>query len=231
MIPVTVVVITGCMPNHRSSDDVQQNDFAVSSLAKTDLGEVIEIHVIESRDYLRELMLKLYKRNPRELKKSAYAGTAEENIIRLFDLEHGWDFPELSGKQGADAIMLSFSDEYNGDRVFSLVAGLLFMLMESYDHKTRFYLLQSPDPQNLYNCARNIEIAVWKLEHSYDHKQQPYLYTNSMPGEVTNLSFERLFGKLIALQDMISIIIAGKTNRTISRVIQQMASAVFLPIM
>ena len=41
-------------------------------------------------------MSKLYKRNPRELKKSSYK-MAEENIVRLFDLKHTWDFPELGG--------------------------------------------------------------------------------------------------------------------------------------
>jgi len=39
-----------------------------------------------------------------------------------------------------------------------------------------------------------------------------------------------LFGKLVAIQDTIAIIIAGKTNRTIKTVIQSMATAVFLPI-
>lgn len=45
-----------------------------------------------------------------------------------------------------------------------------------------------------------------------------------------NISYERLFGKMIAMQDTMAVIVAGKTNRTISKVIQRMATAVFLPI-
>ena len=87
------------------------------------------------------------------------------------------------------------------------------------------------DPQKLYNCARNIEIAVWKLEHNLDANDELFLYSNSQTDEtISNLSYERLFGKLIATQDNIATIIANKKNRTITSVMQRMASAIFLPI-
>jgi hypothetical protein len=44
------------------------------------------------------------------------------------------------------------------------------------------------------------------------------------------LSFEREFGKLIAQQDTLARIIAEKSNRTIVRAVQSVASVVFLPI-
>lgn len=223
-------LVPGCAGTSSAPDKVERKNFSVTSLAKTDMGEMIEINLDRSRYYLRELMTKLYKRNPRELRKSAYAGSIEENVIRLFDLKHEWDFPELEGKQGADAVHLSFSAEYEGDRVFSLMAGLLYMVMESYRHKTTFYFLQTPDPQHVYNLARNIEITVWKIANSYDENGGLYLYSNSLSGEETNLSFERLFGKLIGMQDTMAIFIARKTNRGITRIVQQVTTAVFLPV-
>ena len=129
------------------------------TLVKTDMGRVLEIHVAETREYLRELMIKLYKRDPRELKKSPYK-TIDENLVRLFDTKHDWDFPGLDGKEGIDAARLIFADDYQGDRVFSFVAGLTSMVMNAYNNKTEFYLLQSVNPQNLYNSTRNMEIAV-----------------------------------------------------------------------
>lgn len=170
------------------------------------------------------------KRNPRELKKSPYK-TIDENLVRLFDAKHEWDFPQLEGKQGIDALHLTFADNYRGDRVFSFVAGLTAMIMTAYNNKTEFYWLQSVAPQNLYNSARNIEIAAWKLAHDYDADGELYLYSNSLPGESGNRSYERLFGKLIARQDSMVIIIVGKTQRTIIQVVQQMAAAVFLPVL
>ena len=104
------------------------------------------------------------------------------------------------------------------------------MLMSSYEYKTEFYLLDSLDGQKLYNSARNIEITAWKLGHDVDTNGELFLYTNSLPGEPVNLSYERIFGKLIATQDNLALIIADKNNRTIKKVIQSMASAIFLPI-
>ncbi len=225
------LLLSGCMNKGTRPDGLPYENYQVGSLIKTDMGEVVEVHVVESRVHLRNLMIKLYKRNPRELRKSGYAGTIDENVVRLFDLDHDWEFEEFPGVYGGDLILLTFSPGYQGDRVFSLTAGLLFMVMEAYNNKRSFYLFQAPDPQNLYNLARNIEITVWKMGNTYDENGELYLYSNSVGTEEANLSYERLFGKLIGLQDTMAIIISGRTNRTITKVIQQMASAIFLPIL
>jgi hypothetical protein len=199
------------------------------SLAKSDIGVVMEIHVEEARTCLRTLIEKLYKRNPKELKKSSFP-TAEENLDRLFEQKHDWVFPELDGKIGIDAIRLTFTNDYKGDRVFAFISGLSSMIMASYGYKREFFLFDSAEPQNLYNSARNIEIAVWKLGQDYDENDELYLYSNSLPGEIVNLSYERQFGKLIALQDTMAIIVAGKTSRTLIKIVQRMVTAVFLPV-
>ena len=45
-----------------------------------------------------------------------------------------------------------------------------------------------------------------------------------------NLSLEREFGKLVAYQDALALVMAQRTNRTIRRVSQSLATAVFLPL-
>ena len=223
------LILSACNQSNTKTDGPNVKEFNFDSLAKSDIGMVMEVHVHEARTLLRTLMEKLYKRNPRELKKSIYP-TAEENIDRLFEQRHGWNFPELEGNRGIDSIRLTFDDEYNEDRVFAFIAGLTYMVMSSYGYRTEFYLFDTADPQNLYNSARNIEIAVWKLGHDYDQNNELYLYSNSLSGEIANLSYERIFGKLIALQDTMAIIVAGKTSRTLIKIIQRLATAVFLPI-
>ena len=207
-----------------------QKEIGISQIVKSDIDNVLEVHVDESLRLLRELMSKLYKRNPRELKKSSYK-MAEENIVRLFDLEHTWNFPELEGTHDITSIGLVFNEKYQGDRVFAFVSGLMSMIMKSYNYKSRFYMIDSVDPQKLYNCARNLEISAWKLNNDYDLQGDLFLMSNSLPNEeIRNLSYERIFGKLIATQDNIAIIVAGKKNRAIKTVIQKMATAIFLPI-
>ena len=207
-----------------------KKDSVVSQIVKSDIDNVLDVHIDESRRLLKELMSKLYKRNPRELKKSSYK-MVEENIVRLFDLTHTWDFPELGGAHDIESIRLVFNEEYQGDRVFAFVSGLMSMIMKSYNYKSKFYMIDSVDPQKLYNCARNLEIAAWKLNNDHDLQGNLFLMSNSLANEeIRNLSYERIFGKLIATQDNIAIIIAGKKNRAIKTVIQRMATAIFLPI-
>jgi len=202
----------------------------ISQIAKSDIDNVLDTHIQQSQKLLRELMIKLYKRNPRELKKSELK-LIEEQLVRLFELEHTWDFPELEGKYDVELISLTFNKDYQGDRVFAFVAGLMSMIMKSYNYQSEFYMFDTVEPQKLYNCARNIEIAVWKLSNNLDTNGEPFLYSNSLQGEeVINISYERLFGKLIGTQDNITEIMSGKNNRTVKTVIQKMATAVFLPI-
>ena len=213
----------------RENKPVEQGS-GFTAIAKSDIDNVLDVHIRQSQKLLKELMIKLYKRNPRELKKSELK-LPQEQIVRLFELEHNWDFPELEGRYDVDVIKLTFTNDYQGDRVFSLIAGLLSMVMKSYNYKSEFYMFDTVDAQKLYNCARNIEVAVWKLGHNFDSNGELFLYSNSLStDEVSNLSYERLFGKLIATQDNIAKIIANKNNRTITTVIRRMAGAIFLPI-
>ena len=105
----------------------------VADAAKTDIDNVLDFHIRESQRLLKELMLKLYKRNPRELKKNNLK-LPQEHIVRLFELEHTWDFPEFNGNYDINIINLTFSDRYKDDRVFSFIAGLTSMIMKSYNY-------------------------------------------------------------------------------------------------
>lgn len=133
---------------------------------------------------------------------------------------------------------LGLTHGFQGDRVFAVVVGLAGMLREAYGFKDEFYLLDDLDQQKLYISARNIEVLVWRLSQSRDKHGRPLIYTNgfvqlatneNLPGEV-NLSFERLFGKLIAHQDMLANIMAGKTQRAINSVAHSLVSMTFMPL-
>jgi len=225
-----LVLFSGaCSREEKPDHDPVETEFSVQSLAKGDIDNVLDIYVHEVRKLLRELMVKLYKRNPDQLKKSPF-NDIDINVSRVFDRRHDWSFKQLDYKEGVDAIQMTFDDDYHGDRVFSFIVGLSSMLMASYGDKTDFYILDDIDGQALYNSARNIEIAVWKLSNNRDKHGELFIYSNSLPHEEAYLSYERLFGKLIAYQDTIAIIMESKNKRLIKKVVQKMATAVFLPI-
>ena len=140
------------------------------------------------------------------------------------------ELPLRRRRRGTQAIQLAFQEDYRGDRVLAFVAGLGGMIQTAFQDKTEFFMLDDLDPQGLYNAARNVEIAVWRLSNKRTPQGELYLLSNEGAGPVPNLSFEREFGKIIASLDVLSKIMADKSDRTVVKVIQSLATAVFLPI-
>lgn len=206
----------------------QRDRTAISQLAKTDFDRMADVEFRENTASLRVLMTKLYKRNPNELRKST-TGNAEEMVTWVFEGQHQWKFEEIQNKQGTEAIFLSLDQQYQGDRVLPFIVGLYTMLTSAHGGKTEFFFTDTIEPQALYNVARNIEIAVWKLSNAYDSQGNLLLLTNEANDKEKNLSFEREFGRMIGRTDLYAITLAEKKQRMISRVVQSMATAVFLP--
>jgi hypothetical protein len=105
-------------------------------------------------------------------------------------LQHGWRlrgpsipdcnsrFPELGNVRGSDAIILGLKPEYSGDRVFAFGVGLAAWYFSRTTAKTEFYFTDTLDPQKLYNSARNIEIAAWKLANAHDSRGTQLIVSN-----------------------------------------------------
>lgn len=230
------IAVLACLPllaacaSHGTAPPRPERVFVTpSQFAKTDIDRVAEAHQREIFLNLRLLTEKLYRRNPRELKKSGRS-TVDAAVARIFEGRHGWRFAELRGARGTQAIHLAFREDYQGDRVLAYMAGLAGMIQVAFRDRTEFYLIDDLDPQALYNAARNIEIAVWKLSNARTARGELFLLSNEGAGPVPNLSFEREFGKVIAGLDVLSRILADKNNRTVVKVMQSLATAVFLPI-
>jgi hypothetical protein len=208
----------------------QQDRSRINQLGKGDSDRMADVEVRENTESLRLLMLKLYKRNPHELQKST-SDSAEKMVDWVFNGEsqHHFQFESVHHQQGTQAIFLAFKPEFMGDRVLAYIVGLQTMLIQAHGGKTDFYLTDNIDPQHIYNVARNIEIAAWKLSNAKDQTGALFLLTNEIGNKDKNLSFEREFGKMIGRTDLFAITLAEKSQRLISRVMQSLATAVFLP--
>lgn len=208
----------------------QQDRSTINQLGKGDFDRMADVEIRENTESLRLLMLKLYKRNPQELKKST-SDPAEKMVNWVFDgySQHHYLFSEINNLQGTEAIFLTFKPDYTGDRVLPFIVGLQTMLLKAHNDKTDFYFTDSIDPQRIYNVARNIEIAAWKVSNARKADGTFYLLTNEINETEKNLSFEREFGKMIGRTDLYAISLAEKSQRFVSRVMQNLATAVFLP--
>lgn len=203
--------------------------FRLSNLAKSDVSYMTDISMRQMEDMLKEMTVKLYRRNPRELEKGKERNV-EVRLDSIFSHRQRLLFDELGHKEEIRAMLLGLDETYEGDRVFAIMAGLTGMVRRAYGYREEFFILNSLNGQSLYNSARNIEVLAWRLRSRINTEGDPLLLTNSRPGEPENLSFERLFGKMIALQDFMAELAATQNNRTITKVVHSVGSFVFLPV-
>jgi hypothetical protein len=206
----------------------QKDSNSISQFIKSDVDRMADVEVRENIQSLRLLMTKLYKRNPSELKKST-SGTVEEMVDWVFEGDHQWKFEAIGGVQDLDAMYLAFKPEYTGDRVLPFIVGIQTMLIKARGGKREFFILDNIDPQKIYNSARNIEIAVWKLSNTKDENGRLFFVTNEIVAKEPNLSFEREFGKMVGRIDLYALTIAEKNQRVITRVTQGVAGKLFIP--
>lgn len=217
------------IPFTQTNKSVNDSDFSLETVAKTDINMVLDIHVKVLEQHLYSLMLKLYLRNPGYWRNSGFEN-AEARVKHVLALPDYRVSKMVENTRSIESLQLAFEPAYTGDRVLAFVFGLKTMLRDAYGGRREFFVLDQLDPQKLYDSARNIEVAVWKLSNDRLPGGQLYLISNELQGRLKNLSFERLFGKMIAVQDNSARVVADSTNRVIKNVIQGVARFVFLPI-
>ena len=203
--------------------------------AKTDVDRLADLHRHEANAGLVRLAEKLYRRNPREWKKGGHA-SLDAALLQLSDLPRYAASAAAGGLRGTALLLAGLREDYPRDRVAAFVGGLGDMLNDAFNGKTEFFILDDLDAQKLHNAARNVEIAAWKLANARRSQPEgdlpagvPILFSNEMT-PVQNLSFEREFGRLVGNLDMLSRIVADKTSRSVVKIAQNLATAVFLPI-
>ena len=230
---INSLLLSGCAstidaPINGKTVPYQQDQSSFQQLAKSDLDRMADIEMREHLLSLKVLMLKLYKRNPNEYHKHQVS-SADALVNSIFIPEQTWDFEEINHAKDIAAIHLAFTPDFTGDRVLALITGLYTMLIKAHGGNAQFYATTKLEAQNIYNAARNIEIAVWKLSNNRDMNGKLFLVSNEINADEQNLSFEREFGKMIGRTDLVAIVLAEKSQRLMTRIIQNFATALFLP--
>ena len=204
------------------------SNFSVETLAKSNINMVSDIHIDQTLTLLKTLTKKLYKMNPGELTKTPGA-TISSRISDIFKCPAPPPEPALLGRRSTQAMLAGLEPDYEGDRVYAVMYGLFTMLHMAYNNKCDLFMLDFLIAQNFYNSARNIEILVWRLKTRHTSTGRLCLTTNTFEGDISNLSFERIFGKLIALSDSMALIIAERGDRLVKQAVH-IAGMSFLPV-
>ena len=221
--------MTGCANNTlKNKDSTQYDRSSVSQFGKTDFDRMADYEIRENIESLKILMVKFYKRNPKELRKTS-SDNAEIVTNWVFNAKHDWKFKSINFAQGTDALNQAFDESFEGDRVLSLITGLYTMIKKAHGDKIEFFVFDSLNAQSIYNSARNIEIVLWKLSTKRNIAGQLFLVSNEMNEKNSNLSFEREFGKIIGRIDYFAYALSEKSERSITRALQSIATGIFLP--
>jgi hypothetical protein len=197
-------------------------------LFKTEVDRIADSNRSEVTNGLLLIADKLYRRNPKEWKKAGVA--SREAAVDRLRQRNARNWPEFNGLREGQVAALAFTESYAGDRVAALVFGLLTMVDAAFEHKDEFYILDSLNEARLYNCARNMDIAVWKLGHDRSAAGDLFLMSNELDPSNRNLSFEREFGRVMGLLDFMARIVADRNGRSFSRLTQTVVGTLFLPV-
>lgn len=227
-VVLLAVLLLGACSTRLDKHGREETTVDAKYLLKTEVDRIADANRREVVDGLLRIADKLYKRNPQEWKKAGQA-SREAAVTRLRN-RHVTSWPELLGSRERHAAALAFTENYAGDRVAALVYGLLTMVDAAFEGKDDFYLLDSLNETKLFNCARNMEVAVWKLGNDRQAGGALFLLSNELDPANRNLSFEREFGRLMGLLDFMAFIIADRNGRTLSRLGQSVATVIFLPV-
>jgi len=187
-----------------------------------------DYEIRENIESLKILMVKFYKKNPKELRKTS-SDNAEIVTNWVFNAKHDWKFKSINFAQGTDALNQIFDESFEGDRVLSLITGLYTMIKKAHGDKIEFFIFDSLNAQLIYNSARNVEIVLWKLSTKRNITGKLFLVSNRMGKNKENLSFEREFGKIIGRIDYFAYALSEKSERGITRALQGIATGIFLP--
>jgi hypothetical protein len=221
------LLLVGCASAPAPHGKVAGDAFSMGEVLQSDSNRIATLAMRENIDSLMRLMDKLYQRNPAEWRKTAATREAAIARVRSALLERQMWSP-LEGQRDVQALTKALSPEFLGDRVGAFIYAMGDMLLTSHGGKTSFTLVDSLDPQNVYNAARNVEIANWVLNHRKNRQGQPLLLSNHMSEQERNLSFEREIGKLIARLDLIASFGTERVRRSAIGFGQNLVAGPFL---
>jgi len=225
-LAIFIAVVLMACSTKLGKDGRSETTMDVKYLAKTEVDRIADTNRAEVMTGLMLIADKLYRRNPKEWKKVGVA-SREAALERLNQRRSP---PELGSAREGQAASLAFNEAYAGDRVAALMFGLLTMADAAFEHKEEFYILDSLNETKLYNCARNMDVAIWKLGHDHTAAGEPFLLSNELDPAHRNLSFEREFGRVMGLLDFMAKVVADRNGRNFSRLTQTVVGTIFLPV-
>ncbi|MDR0479745.1 MAG: hypothetical protein LBH31_08125 [Burkholderiaceae bacterium] len=210
---VVALLMVGCASNAPTDHgQVQGESYAKGEWLQSDGNRITQIAMRANEASLLLLADKLYRRNPREWRKTAATRAAAlAQVTAAVQQDQLW--PALNGQRDVAALSLALSPDFTGDRVAAFIIACHDTIVTAHGGRRDFYYLDGIDPQHIYNAARDMEIALWLLTTRRNAEGQPLLLANEIGPQGRNLSFEREFGKIIGRLDLLAVYMTERYRR------------------
>ena len=195
-------------------------------------NRIANLSLRDNLQSIRRVQSTLYKRNPREWRKSA--ASMEEATQRAWDaVLKGPPLPELKGASGIDAIRMAFDTTpqgYQGDRVAALVYGWATMLKQANGDTWDQTMLDGINAENSFRAARNFEISLWLISSKTGPDGQPLLLATEISDRGRNLVADRELSKVVARLDLLAAQADEKYRRAALDFGQNWVMGVVMPL-
>ncbi|MFJ3462016.1 hypothetical protein [Achromobacter spanius] len=224
-------LLTGCMsPPGPGQRGPKGEDMTADQFAQTDFNRTVTLEVRDNLTSLYSLLDKLYRRNPREWRKTGVPDLATAVNRVKHSIEVRVPPGDLSGLRDIQILAVALDPNYSGDRVGAFIYGLADTIIAAHNGKTRLYATDALDGQRVYNAARNVEAAAWLLATRRNNQGELLLLANEISPTATNLSFEREFGAIIGRLDLIANLLGENSRRIGINYAQGLLLFNFLPV-
>ncbi|MGJ7552563.1 hypothetical protein ACSFBX_27090 [Variovorax sp. RB2P76] len=195
--------LAGCS----SMRDTQRAEpYANQEWLQSGANRIANLSLRDNLQSVRRVQGTLYKRNPREWRKSA--SSMDEATQRAWDaVLKGPPLPELKGATGIDAIRVAFEtgpQGYQGDRVAALVYGWATMLKQANGDTWDQTMIDGVNAENSFRAARNFEISLWLISSKTGPDGQPLLLATEISERGRNLVADRELSKVVARLDLLA---------------------------
>ncbi|MDP9909008.1 hypothetical protein J2W27_001110 [Variovorax boronicumulans] len=223
------LVLTGCS-SFRSTERAEP--YGNQEWLQSGTNRIANLSLRDNLQSVRRVQTTLYRRNPREWRKSA--ASMEEATQRTWDaVLQGTPLPELRGATGIDAIRLAFEtgpQAYQGDRVAALVVGWASMLKQANGNTWDQTMIDGVDAENSYRTARNFEISLWLISSKTGPDGQPLLLATEISERGRNLVADRELSKVVARLDLLAAQADEKYRRAALDFGQNWVMGVVMPL-
>ena len=232
LVALWILLLAGCSspPPARNGGHPDTESMSTDQLAQTDFNRTVTLAMRDNLDSLYALLGKLYRRNPREWRKSGQPDEAAA-VQRVKQMIEKRQPPAgLNGLQDIQILAVSMDPKYQDDRVAAFIYGLADTIIAAHNGKVRFHAFDVLNGQRIYNAARDVEAADWLLATRRSSSGELLLLSNEMGKGPANLSFEREFGAIIGRLDLVANLLGENMRRIGINYAQGLLFFNFLPV-